>query len=136
VDQKWHPLTTPLTMKLTGTYLDGFLLPVPTAKLEDYRAIASQAAAIWAEHGALHYIEAAGDDLSPDFCRSFIATADAKEDETVIFAFAIFADKASRDAANAKIMADERLSTMCSSSSAIFDSKRMAFGGFKVIVSG
>ena len=88
-------------MKLTGTYLDGFLLPVPTAKLEEYRDIASKAAAIWTEHGALHYIEAAADDLDSDFCRSFAATADAKEDETVIFAFAIFADKAARDAANA-----------------------------------
>ena len=121
-------------MKLTGTYLDGFLLPVPTAKLKDYRAIASKAAAIWTEHGALHYVESAADDLSTDFCRSFAATADAKEDETVIFAFAIFADKAARDAANAKIMADERLSSMCGETSAIFDCKRMSFGGFKTIV--
>jgi uncharacterized protein YbaA (DUF1428 family) len=121
-------------MKLTGTYLDGFLLPVPTSKLEEYRAIALKAAAIWIEHGALHYVEAAADDLSTDFCRSFIATADANEDETIIFAFAIFADKIARDAANAKIMADERLKEICPATAAIFDSQRMAFGGFKAIV--
>jgi uncharacterized protein YbaA (DUF1428 family) len=121
-------------MKLTGNYLDGFLLPVPTAKLEEYRALATQAAAIWTEHGALHYVEAAADDINTDFCRSFIATADAKADETVIFAFAIFADKTSRDAANAKIMADERLKAICPATAAIFDCKRMAFGGFRTIV--
>ena len=121
-------------MKLNGTYLDGFLLPVPTAKLEEYRQIASQAAAIWIEHGALHYVEAAADDLNTDFCRSFAATADAGEDEKVIFAFAVFADRAARDAANAQIMADERLSSMCTETAAIFDSKRMAFGGFRTIV--
>lgn len=121
-------------MKLTGTYLDGFLLPVPTAKLEEYRQLAQQAAAIWLEHGALHYVEAAADDLSTDFCRSFVATADAKEDETVIFAFAIFADKAARDTANAKIMADERLTAICPATASIFDCKRMAFGGFKTLV--
>jgi uncharacterized protein YbaA (DUF1428 family) len=121
-------------MKLNGTYLDGFVLPVPTAKLEEYRELASKAAAIWTEHGALHYVEAAADDLTTDFCRSFTATADAGEDETVIFAFAVFADKAARDAANAKIMADERLNSMCTETAAIFDCKRMAFGGFRTIV--
>ena len=121
-------------MKLNGTYLDGFLLPVPTAKLEEYRQLATRAAAIWTEHGALHYVEAAADDLTTDFCRSFTATAEANEDETVIFAFAVFADKAARDAANTKIMADERMSSMCTETAAIFDCKRMAFGGFRTIV--
>ncbi len=121
-------------MKLTGTYLDGFLLPVPTAKLEEYRQLATKAAAIWTEHGALHYVEAAADDLSTEFCRSFVATTDAKEDETIIFAFAVFADKTARDAANAKIMADERMNSMCNESAAIFDCNRMSFGGFRSIV--
>ena len=121
-------------MKLSGTYLDGFLLPVPTAKLEEYRQLAQQAAAIWIEHGALHYVEAAVDDLTTEFCRSFAAAADTKDGETVVFAFAIFADRAARDAANAKIMADERINAISPASNSIFDCKRMAFGGFKTIV--
>lgn len=121
-------------MKLSGTYLDGFLLPVPTAKLDEYRQLAQQAASIWIEHGALHYVEAAADDLGTDFCRSFVAAVDAKEDETVVFAFAIFTDRTSRDAANARIMADDRLKAACPISQSIFDCKRMAFGGFKTIV--
>lgn len=122
-------------MKLPGTYIDGFLLAIPKAKLEDYRQIAEQAAAIWLEHGALQYTECAADDLNTEECRSFTSAADAKDDETVIFAWAVFADREARDAANAKIMADERLAAMCSATAAIFDCKRMAFGGFKALVS-
>ncbi|MBP7949367.1 MAG: DUF1428 domain-containing protein [Verrucomicrobiales bacterium] len=121
-------------MKLPGTYIDGFLLPIPKAKIEEYRQAAQQAAAIWIEHGALQYTECAADDLTTGFCRSFVSAADAKEDETVIFAWAVFADREARDAANAKIMADERLAAMCPATAAIFDCKRMAFGGFKALV--
>lgn len=122
-------------MKTPGHYIDGFLLPIPKARLEEYRAIAEQAAAIWIEHGALQYTECASDDLSTDFCRSFTDAAAAGEGQTVIFAWAVFADRATRDAANAKIMADERLKAICPASAAIFDCKTMAFGGFNVIVS-
>lgn len=121
-------------METPGNYIDGFLLPIPKAKLEEYRALAEQASAIWLEHGALQYTECAADDLSADWGRSFAAAAAAKEDQTVIFAWAVFADRESRDAANAKIMADERLAAICPTPP-IFDCKTMAFGGFKVIVS-
>ena len=122
-------------MKTPGQYIDGFLLPIQTDRLEEYRAIAEQAAAIWIEHGALQYTECAADDLTTDFCRSFTDAAGAGEGQTVIFAWAVFADRAARDAANAKIMADERLKEICPASAAIFDCKAMAFGGFNVIVS-
>jgi uncharacterized protein YbaA (DUF1428 family) len=122
-------------MKTPGTYIDGFLLPVPTAKLEDYRKLAEQAAAIWLKHGALEYTECVADDLGTDFCRSFVDSADAKEDETVIFAWAVFADRAARDAANAAIMADEAMSSMGEQTAKLFDCKRMSFGGFKTLVS-
>jgi uncharacterized protein YbaA (DUF1428 family) len=122
-------------MNPPGTYIDGFLLPVPKAKLDEYRKLAEQASAIWIEHGALQYTECAADDLGAEFCRSFTETAAAQEDETVIFAWAVFADRAARDAANAKIMADERLKAICPQTAQIFDCKRMAFGGFKIIVS-
>ena len=121
-------------MKTPGNYIDGFLLPVPKAKLDDYKRVAERAAAIWIEHGALQYTECAADDLNTDFCRSFVDTAGAKEDEIVILAWAVFADRAARDAANAAIMTDERMTSMCEETGQIFDCKRMAFGGFKPIV--
>ena len=121
-------------MKIPGTYIDGFLLPIPKAKLEDYRKLAAQAAEIWLEHGALQYTECAADDLATTFCRRFDETAMASEDETVILAWAVFADREARDAANAKIMMDEGLKAMCQSGESIFDPKRMSFGGFTTLV--
>ena len=44
-------------------YADGFLLAVPKRKLAAYRKISRKAGKIWKEHGALEYIECAGDDL-------------------------------------------------------------------------
>ena len=122
-------------MKTPGQYVDGFLLPISPANLPAYREIAELAATVWMEHGALQYTECAADDLSTDFCRSFKAAADASDEETVVFSWAVFADRESRDAANAKIMADPRIQAMGVKNEPLFDCKRMAFGGFKVIVS-
>jgi uncharacterized protein YbaA (DUF1428 family) len=122
-------------MKLPGTYIDGFLLAIPKDRVPEYRKLAEQAAAIWMEHGALQYTECAADDLNTEWCRRFDETAGAQENETVIFAWAIFADRESRDAANAKIMADERITSMGDQTGKIFDCKRMSFGDFNVIVS-
>lgn len=121
-------------MKLPGTYVDGFLLPIPKDKIAAYRELAQAASAIWREHGALQYTECIADDLNTDMCRSFASAAGANEDETVIFAWAVFANRDARDAANAKIMADERLTSLGAQTDAIFDCKRMAFGRFTALV--
>ncbi len=122
-------------MKTPGTYIDGFLLPIPKDRIEEYRKLAEQAAAVWMEHGALQYTECAADDLDSPWSRSFQETANVAEHETVIFAWAVFADRESRDAANAKIMSDERITSMGDQTGKIFDCKRVAYGGFKAIVS-
>jgi uncharacterized protein YbaA (DUF1428 family) len=44
-------------------YVDGFLIPLPKDKLEEYKAMAEKAGKVWKEHGALEYIECIGDDL-------------------------------------------------------------------------
>ena len=35
------------------SYVDGFVLAVPKAKLDDYKKLANLAGPIWMEHGAL-----------------------------------------------------------------------------------
>jgi len=119
------------------TYVDGFVLPVPKKKLDDYKKLARKAARIWKEHGALEYREAAGDDLQ---CEGgplpFPKLAGAKKDETVIFSWITYRSKAHRDQVNKKVMADKRLAAMVSDPKKMpFDCSRMAYGGFKVIVS-
>lgn len=46
-----------------GRCIDGFVLPLSKDKLEKYTEVATKAAAIWKEHGAFEYVEAAGDDM-------------------------------------------------------------------------
>ena len=115
-------------------YVDGYVLPVPKKNLQTYRRIAQKAGKIWREHGALEYRECVGDDMEVNGLVAFPKLAKSKSGEVVIFAYARFESRKHRDAANKKIMADPRLAAMCGDVSAIFDCKRMAYGGFKTIV--
>lgn len=118
-----------------GKYVDGFLIPIKRENIERYTEIAQAAGEIWKEHGALEFIEAAGDDLENEKMISFKKSADAKEDETVIFSFIVFESKEERDRINALVMEDERLKNMMEGGKdEPFDYKRMAYGGFKAIV--
>ncbi len=119
---------------IMSRYIDGFVIPIKKADLEAYRIVAEQCAAIWREHGALGYIEAAGEDMEAKGTTSFPQLANCAEDETVIFSWVVFASRETRDAANAKIHADPRMKEICGSATMAFDFKRMAYGGFKTIV--
>lgn len=115
-------------------YVDGFVVPVPTAHIDAYRAMAEKAAAIWREHGALDYVEALADDVQPGKVTSFPQSVQMKDDETVVFSWIVYASREQRDAVNAKVMADPRMAEMMASCKDIFDTQRMFWGGFKVIV--
>ena len=118
-----------------STYTDGFVLSIPRDKLTQYTELATRAAAIWREHGALEYRECAGDDMEAKDMVSFTDMAKAGPDEIVIFAWATFRSREHRDEVNARIMADPRMAAMCGETGPIFDCARMAYGGFKTIVS-
>ncbi len=115
-------------------YIDGFVIPVPKANIEQYREVAAKCAAIWKEHGALEVIEAVGDDLDVKDQVPFPTLAGTAEGETVVFSYIVFESREHRDAVNAKVMADPRLHETCDPTKATFDCKRMAYGGFRSIV--
>lgn len=116
-------------------YIDGFLLPVRTENIERYTEIAQKAGKVWKKHGALEYIEAAGDDLEHEKTVSFKRSADAKDGETVVFSFIVFESKAERDRINALVMDDQEMKEMMNDcASEPFDFNRMAYGGFKALV--
>ncbi|MCC5806008.1 MAG: DUF1428 domain-containing protein [Opitutales bacterium] len=119
-------------------YIDGFVLPIPKDKLDAYRATAEKAAKLWKEHGALEYVEAVGDDLEAESMMEmtpFPRLAGTGPDETVVFAYIVYKSREHRDAVNAKVMADPRIKDICpAETEAVFDMKRMAYGGFRVIV--
>ena len=115
-------------------YVDGFVLPLPKKNLQVYRRISQKAGEVWKEHGALEYRECAGDDLDVKFGVSFKQTIKLKPGETVVFSWIVFKSRAHRDKVNAKVMKDPRMATIMGKHPMPFDVKRMAYGGFKVLV--
>ena len=51
-----------------------------------------------------------------------------------LFSWIVFKSRVHRDRVNAKAMKDSRLAGMCDSKSMPFDTKRVTYGGFKVLV--
>ena len=115
------------------TYVDGFVLAVPKDRIEDYRAVAAAAGAVWMEHGALTYVECVADDTPYGELTSFPRAVQAKEDEVVIFSWVTYESREHRDAVNAKVMADPRIKDQ-DMSAMPFDARRMIYGGFKELL--
>jgi uncharacterized protein YbaA (DUF1428 family) len=115
-------------------YVDGFLIPVPKKNLEAYRRIAEQCARIWREHGALEVRECVAEDVKMGKLTSFPRAVQRKPSETVIFSWIVYKSRADRDRINAKVMKDPRMEKIMEMEKAPFDSKRMIFGGFEVMV--
>jgi uncharacterized protein YbaA (DUF1428 family) len=114
------------------TYVDGFLLAVPKARLDEYKDLARMASKVWMEHGALSYVEASGDDVPYGELTSFPRAVQAKDDEVVIFAWITYESRSERDRVMKLVMADERLKGEMDKMP--FDGKRMIFGGFEAFV--
>lgn len=117
-------------------YVDGYVVPVPEGQVEAYRKIAEQSGKIWKEHGALEYKECVMEDSEDKgFCATFPHAFQAKDGETITFAYVVYKDRAHRDEVNAKVMADPRLHEICDPENMPFEARRMAYGGFNTIVS-
>ena len=114
-------------------YVDGFIVPVPKARLEDYKKLARTAGEVWKEHGALSFMECVADDVPYGELTSFPRAVQVKDDEVVVFSWITYESREARDAINAKVMADPRLQQM-DMTKAPFDAQRMFFGGFKSVV--
>ncbi len=115
-------------------YVDGFVVPVPQDKLDDYKRMARKAGKIWIEHGALSFCENVADDVKPGKRTSFPQAVKLKPGEVVVFSWITFKSRRQRDAINAKVMADPRLASMMDPKNMPFDGKRMFWGGFKSLV--
>jgi uncharacterized protein YbaA (DUF1428 family) len=114
------------------TYFEGFVLPVPEARREEYRKHAADAAPLFHELGVQRHFEAWDSDVPEGKVTDFRMAVDAKADEKVVFSWFEYPDRATRDAANEKMMSDPRMKEM--GESMPFDGKRMIMGGFKAIV--
>lgn len=114
------------------TYIDGFVLAVPTANKEAFRKMTEDAAVIFKDHGALQILECWGDDVPAGEVTSFPMAVKCKPDETVVFSWIVWPSRKARNEGNDKVMADPRLGAGMDKPP--FDGKRMIFGGFSPIV--
>ncbi|HEU4704389.1 MAG TPA: DUF1428 domain-containing protein [Sphingomicrobium sp.] len=113
-----------------GSYVDGFVVPVPDGKLEAYRELARKMGKVFLEHGAVRDIEAVSDDVPKGEVTDFYRAVKAEGDERIVFAFLEWPDKATRDEAWKTIMADESLKP---EGEMPFAGQRMFWGGFEPI---
>jgi len=123
-------------------YIDGFVLVVPKGKEADYEEMAKLGRDSWMKHGALQYFECRGDDLKQqemgdEKSRAYSEMTGATSDENVWFSFIVFSSKEHRDEVNKKVM-DEMSESYKEQSdfSMPIEMKRMAYGGFEVVVEG
>ena len=114
-------------------YVDGFVVPVKTARIADYRRLARKAGKVWVDHGALGVHECVADDVQRGKWTSFPQAVKLEPDETVVFSWIVYRSRRHRDAVNRKVMADPRITGM-DTGSMPFDGKRMFWGGFKELV--
>ncbi|PJK13388.1 RNA signal recognition particle [Lysobacteraceae bacterium NML120232] len=110
-------------------YIDGFLAAVPTANKDAYRQYAATAAALFKEFGALQVVECWGEDVPQGQLTSMPLAVQCKDDETVVFSWIIWPDKATRDAGWQKVTNDPRIPQEMP-----FDGKRLIYGGFVPLV--
>ena len=116
-------------------YVDGYVIPIKKRNLAAYRRLAFKCGKVWMDHGALGFMECAGEDLKTKFARSFTKLAKTKPGETVLFSFIVYQSRKDRDRVNAKVMKDPRLAAMMNPEAKMpFDMKRMTYGGFSTLV--
>ena len=111
-------------------YIDGFVAPVFAGKREGYVDVATKAAPIFLEHGAIQVVETLSDDVPHGKITDFYRAVAAEGEESIAFSWILWPSKAARDAGMAKVMTDERMKDQ----DMPFDLKRMIFGGFEVVL--
>ena len=114
------------------SYIDGFVIAVPHANREQFIGYARAFDPIFMEFGAIRVVECWGDNVPDGKLTDFRRAVQAKEDESVVFSWVEWPDKATRDAGMGKLMKDPR---MDAATDMPFDGKRMIFGGFAPVVS-
>ncbi len=114
------------------SYVDGFVIAVPTNNRQEFIAHAKKFDSVFISHGATRIVECWGDDVKDGKLTDFKRAVQANDKETVVFSWVEWPDKATRDAAMTKLMSDPAMRP--ENHPMPFDGKRMIFGGFSPVV--
>jgi uncharacterized protein YbaA (DUF1428 family) len=117
-------------------YIDGFVIAVPTANKQKFIKHATDADSMFLEMGATRVLECWGDDVPVGKTTDFRMAVKAKDDESIVFSWIEWPDKATRDTGMARMMdpnsTDPRMDP--EKNPMPFDGSRMVFGGFVPVV--
>ena len=112
-------------------YVDGFVIAVPNANRQAFIDHASAFDPLFLEYGATRVLECWGDDVPHGKLTDFHRAVKATDDETVLFSWIEWPDKATRDAGMKQVMDDPRMGP---DNPMPFDGARMIYGGFVPVV--
>ncbi len=118
------------------SYVDGFVIAVPTANKQKYIEYAKLADSCMTDLGATRVVECWADEVPNGEVTDFSKAVQATPDESVVFSWIEWPDKATRDAAMKTMMSedfnDERMDL--EKNPMPLDGKRIIYGGFQPIV--
>jgi uncharacterized protein YbaA (DUF1428 family) len=121
----------------TAPYVQGFLVPVPSGNLAEYRKAALDMWEIMKDYGATRVIEAWQDNVPRGEQTDFFRAVKAEDGEIVVFSFVEWESKEACDASHGAMMEDERMKQFMGDNPDAkppFDGKRMVYGGFVPVV--
>ena len=133
---KAYWVITNLIYNIMAKYVDGFVFVVAKKNLAAYRKMAQGGRKLWMKYGALDYKECMLNDPKPEYITfTFPKMVKQKKGETVWFSYIVYKSRKHRDEVNAKVMKDPAMNDPKWKDKPMpFDMKRMALGGFNVIV--
>jgi len=118
------------------SYIDGFVMAVPTAAKDAFIEHARAADSVFVEQGAIRTYECWGDEVPDGTLTDFRRAVQAGADETVVFSWIEWPDKTTRDSVMARMeelmASDPRFNP--ETNPPPFDGRRMIFGGFSPVV--
>ncbi|WP_295048070.1 DUF1428 domain-containing protein [uncultured Paracoccus sp.] len=110
-----------------GAYVQGFVLAAPADRKQAYIDMAKSATQMFRDYGATFQIECWGEDVPHGKLTDFYRATDAQDGEVPLFSWIEWPDRATCDAAAAKMEADMQ---GCDMPEMPFDGMRMFWGGF------
>jgi len=116
------------------TYVQGFLVPVKTDAKAAYREITETSWEMFKDYGATGICEAWGTDVPDGEVTSFPLAVKKEANETVVFSWIIWPDKATCDTCMATMEKDPRWAGFMDKFGSVADMKRMVFGGFEPLL--
>lgn len=116
------------------SYIDGFLLAVPTANKDKFIAHAKTGDSLFIELGATRVVECWAEDVQHGKVTDFFAAVKATDDETVVFSWIEWPDKATRDAGMKQVFEGNDPRMDPEKNPMPFDGMRLIYGGFQPIV--